>query len=225
MSNENTWTKVDSYITDLLLPSDPILDEALQANKDANLPAIDVAPNQGKLLHLMAQIQGARRILEIGTLGGYSTIWLGRALPEDGQLISLELDPTHAKVASSNIARAGLSEKVEIRVGDALDSLAQLGAEKAEPFDMIFIDADKPNNPNYFEWALKLSRRGSIIILDNVVRKGAVADESSSDPSVQGVRRFFEMVASEPRVSATAIQTVGSKGYDGFSILLVTDEV
>jgi predicted O-methyltransferase YrrM len=220
---DNKWTMVDRYITDLLVQPDPILEETLQANKVAGLPAIDVAPNQGKLLHLLAQIQGARRILEIGTLGGYSTIWLARTLPPDGRLISLELDPTHAEVAQSNIARAGLSEKVEIRVGEALDSFAQLEAEETEPFDVIFIDADKPNNPHYFEWALKLSRRGSLIIVDNVVRKGAVVDEASTDPSVQGVQRFFEMLAAEPRVSATAIQTVGSKGYDGFAIALVTD--
>ncbi|WP_044639971.1 O-methyltransferase [Risungbinella massiliensis] len=223
MSIENTWITVDHYLTNLLIPSDPVLDKALQANKDAGLPEIDVAPNQGKLLYLLARIQGVRSILEIGTLGGYSTIWLARALPQDGRLISLELDPKHAKVAQSNIDRARLSEKVEIRVGTALESLEKLAKEETEPFDMIFIDADKPNNPHYFEWALKLSRRGSLIIVDNVVRNGVVADESSTDPSVQGVRSFLEMAAAEPRVSATAIQTVGSKGYDGFSILLVTD--
>ncbi|RAL21860.1 O-methyltransferase [Thermoflavimicrobium daqui] len=224
MSNfNNNWAHVDQYITDLLVPSDPVLEETLEANKAAGLPAIDVAPNQGKLLHLLAQIKGARRILEIGTLGGYSTIWFARALPPDGHLISLELDPFHAEIAQSNIARANLLEKVEIRVGNALDSLAQLAKEKTEPFDIIFIDADKPNNPYYFEWALKLSRCGSLIIADNVVRKGSVIDESSTDPSVQGVRRFMEMLADEPRVSATAIQTVGSKGYDGFAIALVID--
>ncbi|WP_460200460.1 O-methyltransferase [Scytonema sp. NUACC21] len=170
----------------------------------------------------MAQIQRARNILEIGTLGGYSTIWLARALPPDGRLISLEANPKHTEVARSNIAHAGLSNVVELRLGRALDTLPHLAAEGLAPFDLIFIDADKPNNPDYFVWALKLSRRGSLIIADNVVRNGAVVDAASSDPSVQGVRRFNELLAAEPRVSATVIQTVGSKGYDGFAIALVT---
>ncbi|KEQ25818.1 O-methyltransferase [Paenibacillus tyrfis] len=218
------WTDVDSYFSDLLIAHDPMLEEALQNNTAAGLPPQDVAPNQGKLLHLLARIQRARTILEIGTLGGYSTIWLARALPADGRLITLESDPKHAEIARVNIARAGLSDVVEVRVGQALDLLQELDAE-SRCFDMIFIDADKPNNPKYFEWALKLSRIGSMIIGDNVVRDGAVADADSTDPSVQGVRRFFELIASEPRVSATAIQTVGCKGYDGFAIALVTDDV
>lgn len=218
------WTAVDSYIADLLVAKDPSLDAALQNNAAAGLPPQDVAPNQGKLLHLLARIQGARTILEIGTLGGYSTIWLARALPADGRLITLEADPKHAEVARANIAHAGLSHMVEVRTGQALDLLQELATEENVRFDMIFIDADKPNNPEYFKWALKLSRIGSLIIGDNVVRDGAVVDAASADPSVQGVRRFYELMASEPRVSATAIQTVGSKGYDGFAIALVTDD-
>ncbi len=219
------WSAVDRYLTDMLVSSDPDLDAALQANAAAGLPAIDVAPNQGKLLHLLARIQGARTILEIGTLGGYSTIWLARALPAGGRLITLEADPKHAEVARSNIARAGLGDVVEVRLGQALDSLDQLAREGQGPFDLIFIDADKPNNPHYVQWALKLSRRGSLIIVDNVVRNGSVADETSSDPGVQGTRRMNELLAVEPRVSATAIQTVGSKGCDGFAIALVTEDV
>ena len=220
-TGQEQWAAVDRYITDVLVPADPILDAVLAANAAAGLPAWDVAPNQGKLLQLLAQAQGARTILEIGTLGGYSTIWLARALPTGGRLITLEADPTHAEVARANIARAGLSDAVEVRVGRALDTLQQLEAEQQGPFDLTFIDADKPNNPEYFAWALRLSRRGSLIICDNVVRTGAVVDTTSHDPAVEGVRRFFEAVAAEPRVSATAIQTVGSKGYDGFAIALV----
>ncbi|MGG1663142.1 O-methyltransferase [Brevibacillus sp. NRS-1366] len=223
MSKE-TWTAVDRYFTDMLVPHDPALDAALQDNAGAGLPPIDVAPNQGKLLHLLAQIQGARTILEIGTLGGYSTIWLARALPADGRLITLEADPKHAEVARKNIARAGLDHIVEIRLGQALDSLAQLDEEGHGPFDLFFIDADKQSNPDYFQWALNHSRKGSLIITDNVVRNGKVVDETSTDPSIIGVRRFTELVASEPRVSATALQTVGSKGYDGFAIAVVTED-
>ena len=219
---QKQWTAVDRYITDLFAPPDPALDAALQASAAAGLPPHDVSPTQGKLLLLLARVQGARTILEIGTLGGYSTIWLARALPAGGRLITLEADPKHAEVARANIARAGLAAVVELRLGPALDTLPQLAAEGRGPFDLIFIDADKPNNPEYFAWALKLSRRGSLIIADNVVRNGAVVDAASSDPSVQGVRRFHELLAAEPRVSATAIQTVGSKGYDGFAIALVT---
>jgi predicted O-methyltransferase YrrM len=218
---QELWTAVDRYITDLLVPPDPALDGALEASAAAGLPPINVAPNQGKLLWLLARLQGARTILEIGTLGGYSTIWLARALPAGGRLITLEIDPKHAEVARASIARAGLAGVVELRLGRALDTLPQLAAQGRGPFDLIFIDADKPNNPDYFAWALKLSRRGSLIIVDNVVRDGAVADAASSDPSVQGVRRLNELLAAEPRVSATAIQTVGSKGYDGFAIALV----
>ncbi len=219
---QKQWTAVDRYITDLFAPPDPALDAALQASAVAGLPPHDVSPAQGKLLLLLARAQGARSILEIGTLGGYSTIWLARALPAGGRLITLEADPKYAEVARANIARAGLAAVVELRLGRALETLPQLAAEGRGPFDLIFIDADKPSNPEYFAWALKLSRRGSLIIADNVVRNGAVVDTASDDPSVQGVRRFHELVAAEPRVSATAIQTVGSKGYDGFALALVT---
>jgi predicted O-methyltransferase YrrM len=222
--SQELWTAVDRYITDLLAPSDPALEAALAASAKAGMPAINVAPNQGKLLQLLAQLQGARAILEIGTLGGYSTIWLARALPPGGRLITLEADPKHAEVAAANIARAGLAGMVELRLGRAQDTLPQLVAEGRGPFDLTFIDADKTGYPEYFAWALKLSRQGSLIIADNVVRKGAVADPASSDPLVQGVRRFHELVAAEPRVSATAIQTVGSKGYDGFALVFVGAE-
>ncbi len=221
MSQEQ-WTEVDRYVADLFVGPDPALDATLQSSDAAGLPSISVSASQGKLLHLLARVQGARNILELGTLGGYSTIWLGRALPADGHLITLEFDPKHAEVARANIARAGLASVVEVRVGRALDTLPQLAAEGRGPFDLIFIDADKPGYPDYLPWALKLSRRGSLIIADNVVRKGAVADAASTDPNVQGVRRFNQLLAAEPRVSATAIQTVGSKGYDGFAMALVT---
>lgn len=221
---QEQWTAVDRYITDLLVLPDAALESALQASTAAGLPAINVAPNQGKLLQLLAQAQGARTILEIGTLGGYSTIWLARALPAGGRLVTLEFDPQHAEVARANIARAGLTELVELRVGPALETLPKLAAEGCGPFDFIFIDADKENYPGYFGWALKLSRRGTLIIADNIVRKGAVIDADSDDPKVQAVRRFNELVAAEPRVSATAIQTVGSKGYDGFTLALVIAE-
>ncbi|MGM0711456.1 O-methyltransferase [Brevibacillus parabrevis] len=220
--NRDQWTAVDEYFTTKLVSADSVLDAVLEHNAASGLPPIDVAPNQGKFLHLLAQIQRARSILEIGTLGGYSTIWLARALPQDGRLITLEAAPKHAEVAKANIARAGLESLVEVRLGDALDSLAALDRENQGPFDLIFIDADKKNNPDYFRYALKFSRKGSVIITDNVVRKGAVIDETSTDPDILGVRQFADLVAVEPRVSATAIQTVGSKGYDGFAIALVT---
>jgi predicted O-methyltransferase YrrM len=220
MSKE-LWTNVEHYLVESLIPSDGVLQETLLANAAANLPAIDVSPNQGKMLNLLARIQGARRILEIGTLGGYSTIWLARALPANGKLITLEAEPKHAMVASTNIARAGLSSVVELRLGPALESLAQLLKEQVEPFDIIFIDADKQNNPAYLEWSLRLSRPGTIIICDNVVRDGAVIDRASTDAGIQGTRRFFEMIAADSRVDATALQTVGSKGYDGFALALV----
>ncbi|SRR6266508_1331918 len=221
---QEQWTAVDDYITDLFVPPDPVLDTAIQATSDAGMPLINVAPNQGKLLHILALAHGARSILEIGTLAGYSTIWLARALPAGGKLITLEGNPKHAAVARANIARAGLAEIVEVRVGKALDTLPQLAAEGHGPFDLVFIDADKPNTAAYFAWALKLTRRGSLIIVDNVVRDGAVIDEGSADTSVQGVRRFNAALAAEPRVSATAIQTVGSKGYDGMAIAVVIAE-
>jgi len=216
---QDQWTEVDRYISDLLVPSDPVLDAALEASAAAGLPTIQVSPTQGKLLHILARSLGARKILEIGTLGGYSTIWMARALPAGGRLITLEYSPKHAEVARANIARAGLASVVEVRVGRALDTLPQIAAEG--PFDLIFIDADKEGYPDYLPWAMKLSRPGSVIIGDNVVRKGAVIDAVSSDADVQGVRRFYELLAAEPRVSSTAIQTVGSKGYDGFAIALV----
>jgi predicted O-methyltransferase YrrM len=218
------WTAVDRYITDLLVPADDALNAALAASAAADLPQINVTPNLGKFLHLLARIQGARRILEIGTLGGYSTIWLARALPPDGKLITLEIDPKNAEIARANIARAGLASMIELRLGKALDSLPQLAGENRGPFDLIFIDADKPSNPDYFSWALKLSRKGSIIIIDNVVRGGEVINAASQDRSVQGVRRLNEMLAAERRVSTTALQTVGSKGYDGFAMALVVEE-
>jgi predicted O-methyltransferase YrrM len=222
-SREDLWTAVDQHFTELFIPADPGLDAALSANATAGLPSIDVAPNQGKLLHLLARINGARRILEIGTLGGYSTIWLARALPPDGQLITMEFDPHHAATAKGNISRAGLFPLVDIRIGAALDSLAALATENPEPFDLIFIDADKPNNPHYLAWALKFSHPGTVIIGDNVVRDGAILDPNHPDPRVQGTRDFLSLLAAEPRVSATALQTVGSKGYDGFAIALVLE--
>jgi len=216
------WTAVDQYLTDLMVPPDAALDEALRASAAAGLPNIQVAPNQGKLLHLMARMQGARSVLEIGTLGGYSTIWLGRALPPGGRVVTLEASPKHAEVARANLKRAGLEGVAEVLEGKALDTLPRLLAEERGPFDFVFIDADKQNQAAYWGWALKLTRVGSVIVLDNVIREGAVADANSQDPAVQGVRRANELMAHEPRVSATAVQTVGSKGYDGFAIALVT---
>jgi predicted O-methyltransferase YrrM len=220
--SEQRWTAVDQYLTDLMVPPDAALDGALRDSAAAGLPSIQVSPNQGKLLHLMARMQGARTVLEIGTLGGYSTIWLARALPAGGKVVTLESEPKHAEVARRNLERAGLTDVVEVRVGRAIDTLPRLQAEGRGPFDLIFIDADKQSNPDYFSWALKLSRVGSVIIVDNVVRKGAVIDADNSDPAVVGVRRVNEMMAKEPRVSATALQTVGSKGHDGFALALVT---
>jgi predicted O-methyltransferase YrrM len=219
--SQELWTAVDRYVAESLIPRDPVLEEALQANAAAGLPTIDVAPNQGKLLYFLARIQGARRILEIGTLGGYSTIWLARALPSDGTLVTLEVEAKHADVARANIERAGLSSIVQLRLGPALESLSQLHKEEARPFDLIFIDADKQNIPAYLEWSLRLSRSGTVIITDNVIREGAVIDPEDPDPRVQGVRRFFEMIAADSRLDATALQTVGSKGYDGFTIAIV----
>ncbi len=217
------FTAVDRYITDLFVPPDPALDEALEASDAAGLPSINVSPNMGKLLQILARLQRAHNILEIGTLGGYSTIWLARGLPADGHLITLEVDSKHAEVARANIRRAGLDKIVELRLGPALETLPKLAAEGRGPFDMIFIDADKPNNPEYFTWALKLSRLGSLIFIDNVVRKGAVIDVNSSDPTIQATRRLNAMLAAEPRVTVTEIQTVGSKGHDGCAIALVID--
>jgi predicted O-methyltransferase YrrM len=224
LMSQEIWTAVDTYITDLFVGNDPALEDALKASAAAGLPAIQVSANQGKLLQLLASIRGARRILEIGTLGGYSTIWLARALPADGRLITLEAEPKHAEVARANISRAGLAGLVEVRVGRALETLPKLAAEARDPFDLIFIDADKPGYPDYFKWAMKLSRRGTVIIADNVVRKGAVIDEKSADPLVQGIRKMNSLIAKEPRVSATAVQTVGSKGHDGLTIAIVTSD-
>lgn len=221
---DTSWADVDNYLAEHLIPADPVLDAAQAAIVDSGLPPISVSPMQGKFLHLLARIRGAQHILEIGTLGAYSTIWMARALPVGGRLITLEMDPKHAAVARSNIANAGLSEVVDVRLGRAQDLLPPLKAEGARPFDLIFIDADKQSIPEYFDWALRLSRRGTIIIVDNVIRAGAVADASTTDTAVLGVRRFNEMVSREPRVSATALQTVGSKGYDGFALVLVVDD-
>jgi predicted O-methyltransferase YrrM len=219
--SEEQWKAVDGYLSEQLVASDEALDAALGASAAAGLPAISVSPTHGKLLHLFARLVGARRILEIGTLGGYSTIWLARALTPEGQLITLEADAKHADVARANLRRAGLEGLVELRLGAALETLPGIAAEGGGAFDLIFIDADKQNIPYYFDWALRLARPGSLIVVDNVVRGGKVVDAASSDRDVQGVRRFLEMLAAEPRVSATAIQTVGLKGYDGFAVALV----
>jgi predicted O-methyltransferase YrrM len=216
------WADVDRYITDLLVPADPALDAAIQSSVAEGLPQIHVAPNQGKFLHLLARIQGATRVLEIGTLAGYSTIWLARALPAGGKVVTLEADAKHAQIARANFARAGVADKVELRLAPALETLPKLAGEAGGPFDLIFIDADKPSIPDYFVWSLRLSRPGSVIVVDNVIRDGGVVNAKSGDASIEGVRRFNEMLARESRVSATEIQTVGSKGYDGFAIALVT---
>ncbi|MFI6853220.1 O-methyltransferase [Streptomyces sp. NPDC050416] len=221
MSESHVWDEVDAYFTARLAPDDEALAAALRDSDAAGLPHINVSGNQGKLLQLLAQIQGARHILEIGTLGGYSTIWLGRALPADGRLVSLEYDPKHAEVAVRNIARAGLDKLVEVRVGPALESLPKLADENPPPFDLVFIDADKANNPHYVEWALKLTSTGSLIVLDNVVRGGRVTDAASTAPDVTGTRAAIELIGSHPRLSGTAIQTVGMKGYDGFALARV----
>ena len=220
--NKQLWTAVDQYTTDLLMPPDPVLDAALAASDAAKLPSINVTPSQGKLLMLLARLAAASQILEIGTLGGYSSIWLARALRPGGRLITLEANPKHAEVARANIARAGFASSVEVRLGDARAGVQQLAAEGAGPFDLIFIDADKQSIPHYLEWSLKMARRGTLIIVDNVIRDGALIDGASQDANVQGSRRLHEMLAAEPRVSATTIQTVGSKGYDGFTLALVT---
>jgi predicted O-methyltransferase YrrM len=219
---QERWTAVDRYVEELLVPSDPSLDDALAANASAGLPSHDVSPAQGKLLFLLTRLSGARRVLEVGTLGGYSTIWLARGLPDDGRVITLERDARYAEVARANLSRAGVADRVDVRVGPALDGLATLTADDAGPFDLIFIDADKPNNPAYLRAALDLSRPGTVIVGDNVVREGEVANDESDDPRVQGVRGFHEVLAACPRVEATTIQTVGSKGYDGFTLAIVT---
>ena len=215
------WTAVDRYACDLLVPTDPVLDAALADSAAAGLPAIGVTPNQGMLLSLLVQLSSARALLEVGTLGGYSAIWLARGMGPGGRLVTLEVEPLHAEVATRNIARAGLSEVVDIRLGAALDTLPRLVAEGAGPFDFVFIDADKADNAEYFQWAVRLSRPGTVIVVDNVVRKGAIVDPDSTDAAVSGTRRLYEAMAAEPRVRATVLQTVGSKGYDGFAIAVV----
>ncbi|MEV7070643.1 O-methyltransferase [Streptomyces sp. NPDC093990] len=221
MTESQLWDDVDAYFATHLAPEDEVLQAALRDSEAAGLPAIAVTAPQGKLLQLLAQIQGARTILELGTLGGYSTIWLARALPADGRLVSLEYSPENAEVANRNIARAGLDKVVEVRVGPALESLPRLAAENPAPFDLVFIDADKGNNPHYVEWALKLTGPGSLIVVDNVVRGGRVADPGNPAPDVRGTRAALELIGRHPRLSATAIQTVGSKGYDGFALARV----
>lgn len=220
---QKNWTVVDDYLNAKLGNSDSVLEATLAANIKAKLPAFDVAPNQGKLLYLLAKMSGAKRILEIGTLGGYSTIWLARAASAGGTVLTLESEPRHVDVATKNIRRATLACKVDIRLGPALATLEQLVKEEVEPFDFVFIDADKPNNPAYLEWAIKLSRPGTVIVADNVIRDGEIIDAESEDPRVQGVREFFDKIANDARLEATAIQTVGSKGYDGFALAIVKD--
>jgi predicted O-methyltransferase YrrM len=219
--NGQTWTAVDDYFNGALIPADPTLDAARERSAAEGLPDIAVSAAQGKMLHLLAQIAGARRILEVGTLGGYSAIWMARALPADGVLISLELDPHHAEVARENLKAAGVDDRAQVRVGRAVDSLAALAEEGADPFDLVFIDADKPSNPDYLRWALRLSHPGTVIVVDNVARGGAVADPDSTNAAVLGVRALADLLHDEPRVHATAIQTVGAKGYDGFILARV----
>jgi predicted O-methyltransferase YrrM len=218
---EQLWNAVDSYFTEALGVEDPLLGAALRSSQEAGLPPINVSPNQGRMLMLLAQMCASRRILEVGTLGGYSTIFLARALPEGGSLVSLELDAHHAEVATANIERAGLSDRVEVRVGPAIESLDRMQADREDPFDFVFIDADKPSNADYFQAAMAMSHPGTVIVVDNVVRNGAVGDMSSTDPAVEGVRRLNRLLAAETRVIATAIQTVGIKGYDGFLLARV----
>ena len=219
--SQPSWSDVDQFIAGRLLPADPVLDAILSANAAAGLPAIDVSPTQGKLLHLIARMIAARHILEIGTLGGYSTVWLARALPANGTIVTLEASPRHAEVARANIARAGLADRVDLRIGPALDTLPAIETEASAPFDLIFIDADKINSPSYLAWALRLSRPGTVIIADNVIRQGAVLEPDSHDPAVQGVRALYDMLATEHHLDATALQTVGAKGWDGLVIALV----
>jgi len=217
-----TWDAVDGYYAKAFGALDPMMKKVLAASKKAGLPDIQVSPLQGRLLMLLAQSVGAKRILEIGTLGGYSTIWMARALPADGLLITLEYEPLHAKVATANITMAGFADKVQVRQGAGIQSMAALVKENARPFDFVFIDADKPGYPKYLKWALRLTRPGSLIVADNMVRKGKVADAKSRDEAVQGARKLNALVARNPRLEATAVQTVGSKGYDGFVLARVT---
>ena len=218
---KDTWTKVDDYFAALLAPHDPVLDGVLAANRAAKLPAIDVSPLQGKFLDLLVRLTGAKRILEIGTLGAYSTICMARGAGENGNVVTLEASPAHAEVALANLTAAGLRDRVSVKVGRAIETLPMVQQEASAPFDFIFIDADKRSNPAYLEWALRLSRPGSVIVVDNVVRDGRVLDAGTDDADIQGIRKFAEMLAAEPRLSSTALQTVGAKGYDGFTISLV----
>ncbi|WP_078382225.1 O-methyltransferase [Sutcliffiella halmapala] len=221
--SKSLWNDVDTYFSSKLQESDPMMDSILKANTEAGLPAIDVSPNQGKLLYLLAKMKAAKNILEIGTLGGYSTVWLARALPEDGHVVTLEFSEKHANVANENIKKAGFENKIDIIVGPALETLPTLEKKGFSSFDFIFIDADKPNNPNYLKWALELSRPGTVIIADNVVRNGSVIDADTQDQSVNGIRQFIDLLAEESRIDSTAIQTVGSKGYDGFVLGIVKE--
>jgi predicted O-methyltransferase YrrM len=218
---KETWKQVDDYFAGALISREPDLDRALNANREAGLPEIDVTPLQGRFLQVLVRATGARRILEIGTLGGYSTIFLARALPENGLVVTLELEPRHAEVAAKNLAGARLAHRVDLRIGPAAETLAALVASSAPPFDFIFIDADKAGYPEYLQWSLKLSHPGTLIVADNVVREGKVVDPSNPDPNIQGVRRFTDLLAREPRLSATVLQTVAGKGYDGFALAVV----
>jgi predicted O-methyltransferase YrrM len=221
--NTTLWNDVDIYFSSKLQESDQIMDSILKANTEAGLPAIDVSPNQGKLLYLLAKLKAAKNILEIGTLGGYSSVWLARALPEDGHIVTLEFSEKHANVAKENVRNAGLENKIDIIVGPALETLPTLEKKGFSSFDFIFIDADKPNNPNYLKWALELSRPGTVIIADNVVRNGKVIEDDNEDSNVQGIRQFIDLLSEESRIDSTAIQTVGAKGYDGFVLGIVKE--
>ena len=223
-SGTKKWTAVDNYFAGLLAPEDAPLRATLEANSAAGLPAIDVSPLQGKLLQIFVQITRAQRVLEIGTLGAYSTIWMARALPADGCIVTLEQNPAHADVARANLLRAGLLDRVDLHIGRALDLLPALAESGATPFDVVFIDADKRSNPDYLAWALRLSRPGTVIAIDNVVRNGKVVDEKSKDPDVVGIRRMTELIAADPRLSGTVLQTVGDKGYDGLALAIVLPE-
>jgi len=220
-TSQETWTAVDGYIDDMAVGPDPVLDDVLNASAAAGLPSIAVSPSQGKFLFLIAKAVGAKRILELGTLGGFSGVWLARALPLEGRLVTVEVNPTHAEVARANFERAGVARVVDLRVGQALDVLAQLEVEGAASFDLVFIDADKVRYPEYLDWAIRLCRPGALILADNVVRDGAVIDATSEDPSVRGVRSFMDRVKENPHVTGTVLQTVGTKGYDGMALLLV----
>ncbi|TPE70945.1 O-methyltransferase [Halalkalibacterium halodurans] len=221
MEEHETWEALDQYFSEKLHAFDPVMDWVLEANEKAELPPIDVAPNQGKFLYLLAKLKGVKTILEIGTLGGYSSIWMARALPDDGRLVTLEFSEKHAAVAQSNMKKAGVDGKIDVIIGPALETLPTLKDKGFSSFDMIFIDADKPNNPHYLEWALKLSTPGTLIVGDNVVRNGNVLNKESDDPSIKGIRQFIHLLSEEPRIESTAIQTVGIKGYDGFVVGVV----